>query len=142
MKTMLLEGGDLVVGASSDYQMITDAAKVQQEVRCALVEPLGNDRFHPGWGSTISDLVGEPVTPFLRTQVLSEVNRVVGNYAAVQKDKVETDSLSGSSTRFSTSEIVAAVRGVSVASRFETMKVRVAIGTLAGSTVTVSEDIG
>ncbi len=138
----MLVDGDLAVGSSGDYQTVSDVPKVRQEVTAALLEPLGNDRFHPGWGSTLPDLVGETITPFLRNQVLGEVNRIVGNYAAIQRDKVEVDTYSDSNTRFTTAEIVAAVRRVTVQSSFDMLRVNIVIGTLDGSLVTISEDLG
>lgn len=139
MKTMLIEDGDLVVGASSDYQMVTDSPKVRQDVRHALLEPLGNDRFHPGWGSSIESFVGQTVDDYTQTAVISEVNRVVGNYAAVQRDRVETDVLSESTTRYSTDEIVSAVSGVDVRANLDSLSVAITISTVSGSSVTINE---
>lgn len=139
MKTMLLEDGDLVIGASSDYQMVTNAPKVRQDVRAALLEPLGNDRFHPGWGSSLQDYVGQPLTPYLHLTVVSEVNRVLGNYAAVQRDKIESDMYSDSATRFTTDEVLSSILGVSAQSSLDGMKIKVGVSTAAGSTITISE---
>lgn len=137
MKTMLLADGDLVVGTSSDYQMVTDARKVQQDLKGALLEPLGNDRFHPGWGSGLHDMIGLPATPLLRSNVLGEVNRVIGNYAAVQRDMVEADVLSGQDTRYSTDEIVASVEQVDVTTSTDSVRIRVAVSTVAQSQVEI-----
>lgn len=139
MKTMLLDDGDLVIGTSSDYQMVTAEQKVKQDVRGALLEPLGNDRFHPGWGSTLFDHIGEPLTEFNRTAVLSEVNRVVGNYAAIQRDRVEADMLSNTPTRFSTNEIVTSVIGVRAEQVLDSMRIEIGIGTVARTSVDIDE---
>lgn len=141
MKTLWLHHGDLAIGQSKDYRTTTGPGKVRQDLRCALLEPLGNDRFHPGWGSTLSDYVGLSITEDLRQAVLTEVNRVIGNYAAVQRDKVEVDMISGSETRFSTSEIVSAVSYVQVASDLDSVHVNIGIRTVAGETVEISEGI-
>lgn len=139
MKTMWLDDGDFVIGSSSDYQMITNASKVKQDLRGALLEPLGNDRFHRGWGSSLSDFVSQPLTSFLRMGVLAEVNRVIGNYAAVQRDQIEADMYSESTSRFSTDEIISSVIGVETKQHYDSLGVTIGVSTVAGSTLSVSE---
>ncbi len=138
---MQLTDGDLSLGASSDYQMVTDAPKVKQDLRCALLEPLANDRFHPGWGSSLEDNVGLPLNDTTRINVLTEVNRVVGNYASIQRDRIETDLLSSTETRFGTDEIVSAVTNIGITQNQDSLKVEISIGTVAGSDVQIVEEI-
>jgi len=139
MKTMRLSGGDLVIGANSDLQMVTGADKVEQDMRCALLEPLGNDRFHPGWGSSLDDFISRPIVGSVESDVLAEVNRVVGNYAAVQRDKIESQMLSGADSTYTTDEVVSGVTDVTTHQTYDTVAVKISIGTVSGQTVTLSE---
>lgn len=139
---MALLDGDLAISKSNGYEMVTGTQKVAQDVRGALLEPLGNDRFHPGWGSILRDYVGLSLDPFLKQQVMSEVNRVTGNYAAVQRDRVTTDEISGSQTSYTTDEIIAAVTGVTLKERYDTLQFSVKIATVAGTGTVISEALG
>lgn len=141
MKALLLSSGDLAVGQSGDYAVIVDAFKVKQDVRNALVEPMGNDRFHPGWGSSLLDYVGQIADDLQRVTVTGEVNRVVGNYAAVQRDRITADVLSGSTSRFTTDEILSAVTGVALIANQDRFSIKITIGTVAGTTVSVEETL-
>ena len=139
MKTPLLSDGDLVIGTNSDLQMATGLTKVAQDVRGALLEPIGNDRFHPGWGSSLDTYIGAPALVDVEQTVLTEVNRVVGNLAAVQRDQIESQALQGGDTTWSTDEVLAGVTGVSVQQSTDTVAVAITLGTVAGETTTISE---
>lgn len=139
MKTMRLDDGDFVIGSSSDYQMLVKTPKVEQDLRCALIEPLGNDRFHPGWGSSLTEFIAQPLDPALELTVTTEVNRVLGNYAAVQRDKIEADMYSNAETRFTTEEVLASVLGVKTTTDRDGLRIQIGVATASGDVVTVDE---
>lgn len=139
MKTPFLDDGDLVVGTNSDLQMVTGVNKVAQDVRGALLEPIGNDRFHPGWGSDLDSYIGNPAYVDVTTTVQSEVNRVVGNLAAVQRDQVESQSLNSQISTWTTSEVISGVTSVNVSQTYDTVNVEITIGTVSGETTTIAE---
>jgi phage baseplate assembly protein W len=136
----MLTDGDLVP-VRRDLAMVTGTAKVQQDLRGALLEPLGNDRFHPGWGSSLDDFIAQIASESTRMEVESEVNRVISNYAAIQRDRIEADITSGGDTRFSTNEILARVRGVDVKIMDETVRVNISLQTVAGEIVVLTEAV-
>lgn len=139
MKTPLLDDGDLVVGTNSDLAMATGTNKVVQDVRGALLEPLGNDRFHPGWGSDLDSYIGTPTFSDVTITVQSEVNRVVGNLAAVQRDQIESQSLNSDVSTWTTDEVIAGVTSVNVQQTYDAVNVEITVGTVAGETATISE---
>ena len=130
MKTLALDHGDLVVG-STGYAMIDGVPKVLQDVRCALLEPLGNDRFHPGFGSSLDSFVGSMQDEMVISEVQGEVRRVLDQYAAVQRDRLERDALSGARSRYKTADVLAA-----------RVYVQVALRTADGSTVVLNTSVG
>lgn len=140
MKTLLLREGDLVV-SHTDYATVEGTGKVAQDLRAALLEPLGNDRFHPGWGSSLGDFIALIADEGTRYAVESEVNRVVSNYAAIQRDKIEADITSDADTRFSTDEILSRIAGIKVNVGTETVKVEISLQTLSGEVVTLNEAV-
>lgn len=140
MKTLMLRDGDLVP-THRDYAQVTGVAKVAQDLRCALLEPLGNDRFHPGWGSTLDTFVSLVADADTQAEVQGEVNRVISNYAAIQRDKIEADINGGGSTRFTTDEVLSRVHGVSTSISTETIRVNIGLQTLSGDIVVVDEAV-
>jgi phage baseplate assembly protein W len=139
VRTLAIEGGDLVLTGGA-YRSYEGVAKVAQDLRMALGEPLGNDRFHPGWGSRLFDFIGVPLDEATRFAVEQECNRVIGLYVAVQRDKIQRDTLAAARSRYRTSEVVAQVQGVEVQMVEDRVQVRVMIRTVDSQLVTLESE--
>lgn len=113
MYTLAISSGDLQISGNG-YTLADGAAKTKQDLRMALGEPLGNDRFHPGYGSILRDYIGEMLSADTQFQIQQEISRVVQNYIAVQYDRIQADIAQGLPSRFSTAEIVGEVTGITV----------------------------
>lgn len=140
MKTLLLRDGDLVP-SHRDFLMVRGAGKVAQDLRCALLEPLGNDRFHTGWGSSLQTFIASITNETVRMEVEAEVNRVISNYAAIQRDKIEADISGDEETRFTTSEVLSRVQSVTVDVAQETVAINISLRTVAGEVVVIAEAV-
>lgn len=141
MRTLAVVDGDLSLSGSS-YAMLDGAPKVAQDLRLALGEPLGNDRFHPGWGSRLVDMVGLPLDEATRFGVEQEARRVITNYAAVQRDKIQRDTLTASRSRYQTSDVVAEVQDVRVTATLDTVQVEILLRTVDGQQVVLTSRAG
>lgn len=142
MKTMMLRDGDLVV-SRRDYVMTTGAGKVAQDIRGALLEPLGNDRFHTGWGSTLDQFVGTVLNEFSEMDIEAEVNRVINNYAAIQRDRIDTDIISEAATpRFTTDEVLSRIDSIALTSDADTVNIVIRLRTVSGEIIVLKESIG
>lgn len=141
MKTLALQHGDLVVG-STGYATIDGVPKVVQDVRCALLEPLGNDRFHPGFGSLLDSFVGLAQDGMTTSEVQSEIRRVLDQYAAVQRDRLERDALSGARSRYKTADVLAEVLSINVKPVEDRIYVQVNLRTADGATVALNTSLG
>jgi phage baseplate assembly protein W len=141
VKTLRLRDGDLVLGTSG-YQMITGAPRVLQDLRCALGEPVGNDRFHPGYGSQLESYIGIPLDDDAIFLVVQEVSRVVRNYAEVQRDQITTDVLSGLTSRYTAGDVVAELTDIKVTASQDALMVTVAMRTLNAQDVVLSTSVG
>lgn len=141
MKTLRLSDGDLTpVGRV--FAEISGTSKVTQDLRCALAEPMGTDRFHPRWGSNLDQYVSVVADPTTEFEIAAEVNRVISNYASVQRDKVEADIYSGASeSRFTSDEILQRVKGVDVKAVADRISVDIQIQTASGEIVILNEDM-
>lgn len=138
---MWLNNGDLEVGLSSDYQMVEGGAKVAQDLAGALLEPVGVDRFHPGWGSSLHDYTGLVADETSRFSAEQEIKRVISDYAAIQRDKIQQDILSGTASRFVNSEVIVGIGGINVNLNRDTISVNIGIRTASGSGVVVAEAV-
>lgn len=138
MKTLLLRDGDLVP-SHRDFIMVTGAGKVAQDLRCALREPLGNDRFHTGWGSALDRFIASIASEDTRSEVEAEINRVISNYAAVQRDRIEADIFGDDDSRFTTEEIISRIRNVEVVVEADTIRATITLQTVAGEVLVLNE---
>jgi len=141
MKTFEITNGDLSIGQGG-YAMSTGSAKLRQDLSIAVREPYGSDRFHPRWGSLLSTFVGQPIDPFIRMKVVSEVQRVIGNYVSVQKAQISTTSATGRRPTFGTGEAIGSVQDIQVRQTFDRLNVKVLIRTLSGESVSLISTVG
>jgi phage baseplate assembly protein W len=128
MKTLEIQGRDLLLVGGA-YATLEGAPKVVQDVRFALAEPLGNDRFHPGWGSRLEEFVGLPLDDVVAFDVRQEAQRVAGNYAAVQQDKIQRDALADVRSRYRTGDVLVGVDDVRVTRGLDQVRVQVLLRT-------------
>lgn len=140
MKTLALHHGDLVV-SKRDYATVTGTAKVRQDLRCALLEPMGNDRFHTGWGSLLDQAISSVVNEDTRLDIESEVNRIISNYASIQNDRIEADITGSNESRFTTDEVLSRIEGIKVDLDMDSIKVKITLRTASGEVLTLSETI-
>jgi hypothetical protein len=132
MHTLALSGGDLVATASG-HLVIDGAAMVRQNLACALAEPVGTDRFHPGYGSTLSAQVGTPLTVAETATVRAEAVRVVQALIAAQGAAISADAAAGARSRFSASDVIARLVDVVVTPNLDRASVLVKIQTGSGA---------
>jgi phage baseplate assembly protein W len=141
VKTLLLSGGDLVVGPGG-HATVSGSSKVRQDLALALGEDYGHDRYHPEWGSVITRFLGAPITPETEMAVYSEVARVLGTYVALQKAALVRDSLQDQVSRFSLGDVVQEVTDITAKIGIDTIFISVTIRTSSGESVTLNRTVG
>lgn len=140
MKTLALANGDLVVGPTG-HQVVSGSAKIRQDLALSLGEPLGDDRFHPTWGSTLSAYLGQPISESTSALIQSEVSRVLAEYISVHDEYIVQDRMAGGRSRFSTDDVVSEVVSVQASQDLDAIRVRTSLRTLAGTTITVTRTV-
>lgn len=140
MKTLALQGGDLVVG-SQGHATISGNKKIRQDLALALGERYGNDRFHLTWGSTLPNYVGRPVTADSDLIVRSEVARVVQSYIDGQQAQIATDALSGTRSKYTTSDVVAQLNNIVTSIDLDTIHVKISLSTQAQESLTLTRTV-
>jgi phage baseplate assembly protein W len=136
MKQLQLRDGDLVLGTGG-YSTIEGAARVSQDLGCAVREPLGSDRFHPKWGTVLTDYVGRDVDVETAALVRSEVSRVVQNYITIQTLQMTRDADAGLRSRFTPGDIITSIPVIQTQQKMDQINVRASVGTASGQTVSV-----
>lgn len=140
MKTLMLKDGDLVVGAVG-HETISGPSMVAQDLRGALIEPLGNDRFHPGYGSTIDSFIGQSQSEEVLFEVEQEVLRVTNNYSAVQEDFIRRAAWENRPSR-NTNEVFGRVDSIKFNPEPTRLGVNIQIKTVDGSSFVVDTMTG
>lgn len=141
MKTLALRGGDLVVGPGG-LVTVTGHERVRQDLGVAAREPLGSDRFHPRWGTTLPDMIGLANQPDTEALVRAEILRLVQNYVALQGERMSRDSSYRRQPRYDASEIIDRIDTIDVRQEMDRLHVRVVLHTLSGAEVTLIETVG
>jgi phage baseplate assembly protein W len=140
MKTLALQSGDLVIGQAG-HKTITGLSKIRQDLALALGEELGNDRFHPNWGSTLPKFVGLPITTDTNMLVRSEIARVIQAYISVQQNEVVNDNLAAARTRYTTSDVVAQVTRIDTTVSYDTIRAQVTLRTVSQQDVSINRTL-
>jgi phage baseplate assembly protein W len=140
VKTLALANGDIVV-APGGYATLTAAPKIRQDLALALGEPLGNDRFHPEWGSVLPTYIGQPIDDETDMLVRAEVARVIEQYMSIQQRDISRDAQNGASSRYSTQDVVAGVQDIVVNVRYDTIQITVALLTQAGVRLNIKRTV-
>jgi phage baseplate assembly protein W len=140
VKTLALQGGDLVVGTQG-HKTITGSARIRQDLALALGEPYGNDRFHPEWGSVLPHYVGRPIGPDTEMLVRSECARVVRTYIDIQRSEIVNDALAARRSRYTTSDVVARLDKIETSILYDTIRVKLSLVTQSQESLTVARTV-
>lgn len=140
MKTLALQGGDLVIGAQG-HKTITGSSKIRQDLALALGERYGNDRFHPNWGSALPAYIGSPISADTELLVRSEVARVIQSYIDVQRAEIVNDSLNGRRSAFTTADVVERLDVIKTKISYDSIRVMVGLTTQARESVSISRTV-
>lgn len=138
MKTFALVHGDLSP-APGGYLMYEGAPKINQDLALALREQYGTDIFHPKWGSVLPQFIGLPMTPDIKSQVLTEVSRVISNYITVQNAQISQASVNGSASALTTDDVVQSVSSIQAQQMYDQLIVSVVLQTISRQNININQ---
>jgi phage baseplate assembly protein W len=141
MKTLALSHGDLVISGDGGYQLVSGAPRIRQDLTLALSEEYGTDRFHPGYGSIVTNYLGRVITPDLQQLVRAEVNRVLQNYLITQQNEVLRGTYVDIKGRYDTRDVVRSVDDITVRTFLDAIYVTATLTTLARETITIARAV-
>lgn len=147
-----ISGGDLnFVSGAAGASVVTGRDKAFQDLRCALLEPMGSDPMHPDFGSLLDGgrlPNGRAVDSFIGTNTLSalkvkeEIGRIIQRYMDLQRQKIDAEYQIYGKTTLQESEIIQSI--LSIESRmFGATKLVVQANLLMrnANTVTINQPI-
>jgi phage baseplate assembly protein W len=141
MQQLAISNGDLVLGQGG-FAPVTGRARVIQDLAGALREPVGTDRFHPGYGSMLPAYIGQVLNDDLTALVEAEIYRVVQNYMMSRVAQMQEGQLSGRRTPLRADEVVSNITSIDFRQRHDRLDVRVSLATMAPSPVTIVTSVG
>ncbi len=128
---------DLVIQGGSPV-MVEGSKKVEQGIRSVILERIGNDQHHLGWGSTIVDLIGSIDDPnALRTTIRHRLILALKEYSQELVDELQstliratTDSQKAIMLDAARTEIIQSINNVvlDIEGRTTRVKVEVTVG--------------
>lgn len=140
MKTLALIQGDLSPAAGG-YLLYQGEQKIHQDLALALQEAYGGDVLHPAWGSILPNLIGGPLTSDVKQSIITEVNRVINNYIAVQNAQIVQSNATGQVSNLTTDDVVNSITGLQVQQIFDSVVVSVSLQTLSSQQVSINQII-
>lgn len=140
MKSWRISNGDLVLGPHG-FAEVTGPDRVLQDLRLAVLEPFGSDRFHTKWGSLLQQMIGHPITPMTGQVIQSEMVRLVQNYITIQKDIQATAIKNGNRLLFGTNDLVASIENINIVQRQTQMIISVTLRMVSNQTVSISNTV-
>lgn len=136
MRQLAIQDGDLVLGRGG-FALVTGQAKVRQDLGCALREPIGTDRFHPGYGSLLPSYIGQAIDSHTSALIEAEVFRVVKNYMLTRMATIQDDFTNGRKPQYEASEIIQNIDEVRIRQNADRFYVLVRLSTLARERITI-----
>lgn len=140
--SLQIQNGDLALGGSG-FGTVSGSDKIIQDLRCALLESLGNDTMHPTYGSILDGGVGADGTVYpgvigqindqtSATLVQAELQRIVKIYQGQQITRNNSDIAVYSKSTLTADEAVLNITNVNIQRVADSMLVGATLVTGAG----------
>lgn len=148
-----LRNGDLNPAGPGGLAQVTGSQKLVQDLRCALLESLGNDPLHLDWGSTldggigpdgstIPSAIGSVIDTNTILYIESEIRRVVTGYQQSQLSRLLDDQAKfGGKNTFAAGELLYSIDSVNVQQIGDVVVASVALTTSDGDQITLVNPI-
>lgn len=149
--SLLLRGGDLVIGGSS-FGMATEQQKLVQDLRGAILERMGTDEDHPWFGSLIDggrlngveqeSLIATDDWDYAVLAVEGEIRRIVDQYQKQQLARTEQDRTAYGKPTLTPGEILMGVSNIQFFQAQDNLLCRVTLVTGADAEIPLNVPLG
>lgn len=145
--SLQLRHGDFALSSAS-YGTVTSKAKLVQDLRCHILERMGTDPSHPGYGSlldggvtpegeVVNGVIGENRSRLVETQVQADLLRIVREHQAKQLARAKQDKLTTGRPTQVPGEILYSLDGIDVYQELDVLFVTLRIRTATGEESTL-----
>jgi phage baseplate assembly protein W len=138
MKTIQILNGDLNL-SGGNIQFLTGSQKLLQDLQFWLEEPIGTGFTTPGYGSTLSQMVGQAQSSssFIN-DIESEITRIIQLYQANQILDLQTAQNSAQLANWNRSEIIKNVVSMSTSVQNTSVVTNIVIENLNNNLINVT----
>lgn len=131
--------GDLnLTSSTTGMGTVTGSAKAFQDIKCAILESMGNDPMHPEYGSLLDGGVmpdgtliesrfGNIIDNALVFEIENEITRVIEDYSKKQQEKMSYEMQRGGKHTFAPGEIVSSIQNIESKKINDTLLVKISI---------------
>lgn len=137
--SLSLRNGDFVVDGTR-LGTVTGSKKLVQDLRCAILEHMGTDNLHPGYGSLIDGgrtpegrmvegVIGETDLDLVALQIESELGRLARQHQGVQLARARQDKLVYGKATLSPGEVLYELVEVAFSPHQDSLRVKARIRT-------------
>lgn len=145
--SLKLQNGDLVISGSG-LGTADNEAKMVQDLRCQLLEKMGNDVLHPEYGSLIDGgitpdgTVNESVIAgddwgLAKIKVQNEITRVINDYQRRQLERAKFDRAQYGKQTLTPREVISGINGITFVESLDQLIVQVHLQTMSGQSETI-----
>lgn len=146
--SLALRNGDLVLGGTQ-LAAVAGTAKLVQDLRCAILEPMGTDDLHPAFGSLIdggrrpdgtavSSPLGGSDWKLIAMNIEAELRRILDNHRSRQLGRARSDQFTYGRPTLSPGELLISVNNIEMISVQDTLVCRVTLGVGDGTDRTLN----
>jgi len=141
MKTLAVSNGDIQLSGGR-LLFNTGTTKLIQDLTLWLQEPLGTGYTTPGFGSTLTSLIGGPQNGSTLNTVQTEILRVLQLYQGQQILNIKSAQNSAQLANWNKDEIIQSIQSVTVDLYYNSIVAQVTLQTLTGNLVNLGLTIG
>jgi phage baseplate assembly protein W len=138
-KSLSIKTGDLSV-TGRHYDTVSGKDKLIQDLRCLMIERVGNDPATPDFGSQFDTdtYIGQVYTDVLAAEARQEVQDLLEGYQAAQLQKIkdETIAYNGLNT-FSDGEVIQSIDSIASVTTGTSLLIRVILTTMSSEQIKI-----
>jgi len=137
--SLKLKNGDLVLGGKG-LEKATDEQKLTQDLRCHLLQRMGDNDLHPTFGSLLDggttpdgqlkeSIIGMDDQQLASSLIQIEIQRVLSNYQDAQLARVKRDKIHYGKATLTKGEVLFGLSGIQVNANMDNLYVLVNLST-------------
>lgn len=141
--SLQLRNGDLAL-SGAQFGTVTNENKLIQDLRCHILEHMGTDNAHPGFGSLIdggvtpegqavTGVIGEEHIDLVVIAIEAEIQRIIKEHQAKQLSRAKSDRYLYAKSTMTPREVLLGIANIQITQREDRLNVKVTVQTATGS---------